>query len=70
MINQQLQEIKNTAQKITKSLAVYSLVPASKITLAHEKGIMSTFVKAVDVSGHNRMLPEGFNERGAQQSRV
>ena len=55
---------KISVQKITKVLAAYSLVPSAKIALAHEKSLLSVLVKVIDVSGYNRMLPQGFNEKG------
>jgi len=52
---------KIAAQKITKVLSAYSLVPSAKIPVAHEKKMISSLSKVIDISGYNRLVAEKMN---------
>lgn len=48
-------ENKISVQKITKILALYSLVPEAKVTMASSPGLLSILVKITDTHNINRM---------------
>ena len=48
-------ETKVSVQKVTKILAIYSLIPAAKIRMAKCPGLLSVLVKITDTHNMNRM---------------
>ena len=58
-------ELKTAVQKVTKVLAVYSLVPEAKSAMAKCPGLLSVLVKITDTQNMNRMINSGVLSRSA-----
>mmetsp|Transcript_29512 Transcript_29512/g.41305 ORF Transcript_29512/g.41305 Transcript_29512/m.41305 type:complete len:680 (-) Transcript_29512:384-2423(-) len=52
-------DLKLAVQKVTKLLAMYSLVPEAKYPLAHCPGLLAVLVKIIDTRHMNRVRPHG-----------
>lgn len=61
-------DMKLSVQKVTKLLAIYSLVPEAKVVMCRCEGMLSVLVRIIDTSSFNRMRP-GSKRMGSVNDR-